>query len=237
MENQDYICFIDDIACNRFEATLLHRDIKPVTVINHDEWLENALQPIDLKDSTFSYSEITLKYFVEGSNEKDTLKNISNLIKAHLKAVIRFSDLNNLKFNSKLKSSTPEHIKDQFYELTVVLQSDFKLDAEKSVTLNKDTEFNCSSDVNTPAILTITSEADVKNVKIELNEDEYVFESIKAGDVIEINGDDYSILVNGNSNPDIVELWGFPVLVSGSNNFAINNNKVSVKIAYVERFI
>ena len=159
------ICYIDGVSCSRFKATLLSREIVPVTVVNHDEWLEGAPQPIELKKSTFSYSKITLKYFVEGVNEKDTLKNISDLINAHIKALVSFNDLN-YRFNTKLTAHQPTHISGEFYELVLTLQSDFKLDQEKSVMLGSSGRVECSSNADTPAKVIITSEASIKDLEI-----------------------------------------------------------------------
>lgn len=231
------ICYIDGVPCTRFKATLLNRKIENVTVVNHDDWLEGAPQPIELKESTFSYSKITLKYFVEGVNEKDTLKNISNLIKSHIKANITFSDLN-YHFNVKLTASVPEQIKHENYEVTLTLQSDFKLDQNKSVNLSSSGFMNCSSNVDTPAILTIVSEENITDIEIALNSDSFIIPSLKKGDILEINGEDYTIKVNGVDNLLAVDdIWSFPLLKSGSNEITINKENISVKIDYIERFI
>lgn len=231
------ICYMNGVACIRFKATLLHREFTPVNIVNHDEWLDGAVQPIELKESTFSYSKITLKYFVEGVNEKDTLKNISNLIKSHIKSVVTFSDLN-YRFNTKLTGQpTLNHIKDQFYEVTLTLQSDFKLDQDKSITVNSNESIECKSNVDTPAKITITSEDNIENLEITLNDDTYVISSLKNGDVLEINGDDYTIKYNGVDDLSLVDIWRFPVLKSGSNTITINKENISVKIDYTERFI
>lgn len=231
------ICYINEIACTRFKATLLHRDIVPVSVKNYNEWLEGAPRPIKLKDSEYSYSKITLNYFVEGADEKETLLNISNLIKEHKEAVIRFNDINDIKYNTRISSSTPKHIKDQYYELQLVLESDFKIGSEKNILVEKTSEFNCTSNVKTPALITITSKTDVENVKIELNDSEFTIDSLLAGDVIEINGNDYTVTLNGENNPEVVEIWDFPILESGSNHITINNENVSVNVSYVEMYI
>lgn len=231
------ICYIDGVPCTRFKATLLNRKIENVTVVNHDDWLEGAPQPIELKESTFSYSKITLKYFVEGVNEKDTLKNISNLIKSHIKANITFSDLN-YHFNTKLTASVPEQIKHENYEVTLTLQSDFKLDQNKSVNLNSSGFMECSSNVDTPAILTIVSEENITDIEIALNSDSFIIPSLKKGDILEINGEDYTIKVNGVDNLLAVDdIWSFPLLKSGTNEITINKENISVKIDYIERFI
>ena len=230
------VCFIDGVACSRFNATLLSREVEPVTVVNHDEWLEGAPQPIELKESTFSYSKITLKYFVEGVNEKDTLKNISDLIKAHIKAIISFSDLN-YRFNTKLTAHTPTHISGEFYELTLTLQSDFKLDQDKSITLNSSGLVECSSNVDTPAKVIVTSKGNITNLEITLNDDTYTISSLKTGDVLEINGENYTIKYNGVDDLSLVDIWSFPVLKSGSNKLTINKQNISVKIDYTERLI
>ena len=230
------ICYINGIPCTRFKATLLKRDITSVTVENHDDWLDGAIQPIELKESTFSYSKITLKYFVEGIDEKETLKNISNLIKSHIIAELIFSDLN-YRYNTKLKDNTPNHIKGAFYELTLTLQSDFKLDQDKSVTIKSNDIVECDSNVDTPAKITITSESNLSDIKITLNDDTFLISSLKNGDVLEINGEDYTIKYNGVDDLSLVDIWRFPVLESGSNTVTINKDKLSVKIDYTERFI
>ena len=232
----DRVCYIDGVASSRFKATLLKHDIESVTVVNHDDWLEGAVQPMELKESTFSYSKITLKYFVEGVNEKDTLKNISNLIKAHIKAMISFDDLE-YRFNTKLTAHTPTHISGEFYELTLTLQSDFKLDQDKSITLNASGLIDCSSNVDTPAKLIITSEGNMTNVEITLNDDTYLISSLETGDVLEIDGENYTIKYNGVDDLSLVDIWRFPVLKSGSNEITINKLNLSVKVDYTERFI
>lgn len=234
MENM--ITYLNGVACNRYGAILLHREITPVTVKNYDEWIDGAVSPMDLKESTFSYSKITLKYFVEGENEKDTLLNISNLIKAHIKTVLKFSDLN-LKYNVKIESHTPKQIKDRFYELDIVLKSDFKLDQDKAVTINESKSIKCTSNVDTPARITITSEGNYTGLVIGINDDTINVPSIKAGDVLIIDGNDYIISYNGEDNLNVVDLWRFPVLKSGDNDISINKANISLKIEYTERFI
>lgn len=230
------ITYLDGVACSRYRAILLHREITPVTVKNYDEWIDGAVSPMELKESTYSYSKITLKYFVEGENEKDTLLNISNLVKAHIKAVLRFSDLN-LKYNVKVESHTPKQIKDKYYELTIVLKSDFKLDQNKSTTITENKSIVCTSNADTPAILTITSEGNYTGLVIGINGDTITVPSIKTGDVLKINGEDYTITLNDNPNVSVVDLWKFPVLKSGENDISINKTNISLKIEYTERFI
>lgn len=230
------ITYLNGVACSRFKAVLLHREITPVTVNNFDEWIEGALSPIELKKASYSYSKITLKYFVEGENEKDTLLNISNLVEAHIKAVLKFSDLN-LRYNIKLESQTPKQIKDKYYELTVVLKSDFKLDQEKSVTLNESGLIQCNSNVDTPAKLLISSDEDCTDLIIGINDDVIKVPSLKAGDTIVVDGIDYLIKLNDVINVNVADLWSFPVLKSGNNDITINKEKITLKIEYTERFI
>lgn len=230
------ITYLNGVACSRFKAVLLHREITPVTVNNFDEWIEGALSPIELKKASYSYSKITLKYFVEGENEKDTLLNISNLVEAHIKAVLKFSDLN-LRYNIKLESQTPKQIKDKYYELTIVLKSDFKLDQEKSITLNESKSIQCTSNVDTPAKLIISSDVDCTDLMIGINDDVIKVPSLKASDTIEVDGIDYLIKLNDVINVNMADLWSFPVLKSGNNDITINKEKITLKIEYTERFI
>lgn len=230
------ITYLNGVACNRYGAILLHREITPVTVRNYNEWIDGAVSPMDLKESTFSYSKITLKYFVEGENEKDTLLKISNLIKAHIKTVLKFSDLN-LKYNVKIENHTSTQIKDRYYEVTIVLMSDFKLDQDKAITINNSRVIECTSNVDTPARLTITSEGDYTGLVIGINDDTINVPSIKTGDILIIDGNDYLIKYNGEDNLNMVDLWRFPVLKSGENNISINKANISLKIEYTERFI
>lgn len=230
------ITYLDGVACSRFNAVLLHREITPVTVNNYDEWIDGALSPILLRKASYSYSKITLKYFVEGENEKDTLLNISNLVKAHITAVLKFSDLN-LRYNVKLESQTTNQIKDKYYELTIVLKSDFKLDQEKSITLNESKSIQCTSNVDTPAKLIISSDVDCTDLIISINDDIIKIPSLKANDIIIIDGIDYVVKLNDIIDVNAVDLWIFPVLKSGNNDITINKEKIILKIEYTERYI
>lgn len=236
---EDMVTYLDGVACTRFKATLLHREITPVKITNYDEWIEGAINPMELKESTFSYSKITLKYFIEGENEKETLLNISNLVKAHIKAVLKFSDLN-LKYNTKIESHTAKQIHNQYYELTIVLKSDFKLDQDKHVIINPtnhNKEVICTSNVDTPVKLTIFSSMDETDVEIKINNNSIKIPSIKIMDVIVIDSINYSITLNGITKIDAAELWTFPFLKSGVNNITVNKRLIYLYIEYTERFI
>ena len=234
MENM--ITYLDGVACTRFKAILLHREITPVTINNYNEWIEGSLSPVELKKASYSYSKITLKYFVEGESEKETLLNISNLIKAHTSALLKFSDLN-LKYNVKLESQTTNQIKDKYYELTIVLKSDFKLDQEKCITLNESKSIPCTSNVDTPARLIISSDVDCPDLIISINDDIIKIPSLKANDIIIVDGIDYLIKLNDIVNVNVVDLWSFPILKSGNNDITINKEKITLKIEYTERYI
>lgn len=234
MENM--ITYLDGVACTRFKAILLHREITPVTINNYNEWIEGALSPVELKKASYSYSKITLKYFVEGESEKETLLNISNLIKAYTSALLKFSDLN-LKYNVKLESQTTNQIKNQYYELTIVLKSDFKLGQEKDFILKESKKIQCTSNVDTPAKLLISSDEDCTDLMIGINDDVIKILSLKTGDTIVIDGMDYLIKLNDIVNVNVVDLWSFPILKSGSNDITINKEKITLKIEYTERFI
>ncbi len=234
MENM--ITYLDGVACTRFKAILLHREITPVTINNYNEWIEGSLSPVELKKASYSYSKITLKYFVEGESEKETLLNISNLIKAHTSALLKFSDLN-LKYNVKLESQTTNQIKDKYYELTIVLKSDFKLDQEKCITLNESKSIQCTSNVDTPARLIISSDVDCPDLIISINDDIIKIPSLKANDIIIVDGIDYLIKLNDIVNVNVVDLWSFPILKSGNNDITINKEKITLKIEYTERYI
>lgn len=234
MENM--ITYLDGVACTRFKAILLHREITPVTINNYNEWIEGALSPVELKKTSYSYSKITLKYFVEGESEKETLLNISNLIKAHTSALLKFSDLN-LKYNVKLESQTTNQIKNQYYELTITLKGDFKLGQEKDFVLKESKKIQCTSNVDTPAKLLISSDEDCTDLMIGINDDVIKILSLKAGDTIVIDGIDYLVKLNDIVNVNVVDLWSFPILKSGNNDITINKEKITLKIEYTERFI
>ena len=228
------VCFIDGVVCTRYKAELLDYDILPVEIKNYDEWLDGAIQPIELKERTFNFSKITIKYFIDGITKKDSIKCISELLNRHIKAKIKFSDLN-LTFNTFLQSHSLKHISDQYYELTLTLKSDFKLDQDKSIEIDKSCTIECTSNVETPIKLTLIGINDKANFNVTLNDSIYKIKYLKTDDILEIDGENYTIKYNGEDNLNLVDIWEFPYLTPGDNTIQINVDGVKLKINYTER--
>lgn len=236
----DLRSYINDEACDsRYYAELYHKEIRPCEVVTYDDWSEDALFPIDLKDTQFQWSEIYLEYFVEGLTETDLETKVSNLISAHTKCQLRFEDLR-FSYNCKLAEKPElEYIAKLHRKVMILLKSDYKYTDEivKLLKTNGE-ELYQRGNIKTPLIVKLVPTALIPLLELKINDNIIKLQNLKAEDEILVDGRDFIVSVNGVLDFEVVnDLWEFPILLPGNNTISFNSENVKMSVQYTPRFV
>ena len=229
--------YIDNVSCEQYGAELFHHNVTPCSITNYDEWLPNALNPIEIDKSVFRYSEINLVYFVTGRNETETVTKTSQLIYAHTKCVIKFEHTNFF-YNCKLTSSETERISAHDYKVTIILQSSFKY-KDRIFKLIKVPIEKLKNNGNqpTPLDFNIVVNIDISVLILKINNECITFKNLIKGDVIDFISKDFLVKRNGLVEWGFVDFWDMPILQNGINIVEFDNVNITVNIAYTPRFV
>lgn len=222
-----------------YNSIMTKRDIQTSKVVNYNDWLENADNPIKLKEERFKFSEITVKLLVEGSSENDVLTKISNIITKCKSGVLKFDDIE-YSFNVTLIDSLNRIIRSEYYELTLIFQSDCKYKPQVIEVANKVTTkaITVTGNMSTPCTIEITPISDIIDIKLEgLADDPITIRNLKANKKVIIDGELGKVTVDGVNKFGDTDMWDFPRLVPGTNSIKISRNSCDINIKYKPRFI
>lgn len=90
-----------------------------------------------------------------------------------------------------------------------------------------------------PCVITFIPKVDFIRLEIEgLSEDPILVSNVKTGQVLVIDGENRTVLINDNEAFDQYDAWEFPKLQPGQNKIKINNGvQASIQIEYNARYI
>lgn len=236
----DLRSYINGEPCDTYyQAELFHKEIRPCEVISYDNWSEDGLFPIDLKDTQFQWSEIYLEYFVEGFNETQTETLVSNLISAHTKCNLRFENLN-FTYRCKLAEKPEiEHITVNVKKVMILLKSDYKYKDTivKLLKAGGETFFQ-RGNIKTPLIIKLLPKVDVALLDLKINENVIKLQNITNNTEVIVDGSEFTVTKNGVIDFTLVnDLWEFPILLPGDNTVLVDNENIEVSIMYTPRYV
>lgn len=221
-----------------YGVIITSKDIQNSEVINFNDWIDNAIDPVRLKEEKFKFSNITVSLLVEGANEDEILTKISNILVNCKSGVLKFSDIDYY-YNISLKDSTNKKICEIAYELTFSFQSTYKYKDEVIETINRLTTKVITSNGNleTLAIVEITPSITIIDLVLNINSEAITIKTLTAGKKIIIDGEKGSVTELGINKFKDVDLWKFPRLSPGENTITTSRSTCDISIKYKPRFI
>lgn len=90
-----------------------------------------------------------------------------------------------------------------------------------------------------PCIITIIPKVDIMKLSIVgLTEEPIYFSAVKANQVFEINGEERTVILDGNNAITDYDAWEFPRLLPGENQIVIEHGaQMSISIEYSANYI
>lgn len=221
-----------------YGVTIISKDIQNSGVINYNDWLDNSLEPVKLKDEKFKFSQITVELLVEGADEDEVLTKISNILVNCKNGILKFSDIDYF-YNISLTSSSNKKICTIAYQLTLSFQSSYKYLGQVIETVNRLTSktITVAGNIETQAIVEITPSVTIIDLAITINGVSFTINNLTASKKIIIDGEKGSVTELTINKFKDVDLWEFPKLKPGTNIITCSRNTCDINIKYKPRFI
>lgn len=218
-----------------YGVTIIAKDIQNSEVINFNNWLDNSLDPVKLKDEKFKFSQITVELLVEGDDEDEVLTKISNILVDCKNGILKFSDIDYF-YNISLKDSSNKKICSIAYQLILSFQSSYKYLNQVIETVNRLTSktITVAGNIETSAIVEITPSVTIIDLAIIINSETITINNLTASKKIVIT--DKSVTELGINKFKDVDLWKFPRLKPGVNIITVSRNTCDITIKYQPRF-
>lgn len=222
-----------------YNLILVSREIQPSEILTYNDWLENSLAPIKLKEEVFRYSTINITLLVEDASQEQVLLKISEIISKCKGGILQFTDLNYF-YDFILEGYNQSKIMSTAYELVLQIKSTYKFQKEKVETFTGITnkEINVSGNLNTPAIVEIKPSIDMIDLIIEgVSKESITLKNLKKNKTRIINGKDCTVLEDKVNKFQDSDIWDFPVLKPGKNTIKLSKKDCTVNIKYEGRSI
>lgn len=218
-----------------YGVTIIAKDIQNSEVINYNDWLDNSLDPVKLKEEKFKFSQITVELLVEGDDEDEVLTKISNILVDCKNGILKFSDIDYF-YNISLKDSSNKKICSIAYQLILSFQSSYKYLNQVIETVNRLTSKTIivAGNIETSAIVEITPSVTIIDLAIIINSETITINNLTASKKIVIT--DKSVTELGINKFKDVDLWKFPRLKPGVNIITVSRNTCDITIKYQPRF-
>ena len=222
----------------KYGVMLITRDIQNSEVTNYNDWLDNAIDPVKVKEEKFKFSKITVTLLVDGADEEDVLTKISNILDLCKSGILKFQDIDYY-YNISLTSSINKRIICKVYELTLEYQSSYKYLEEVTETISRiiTKTIIVNSNTITPAIIEITPSVTSIDLVLTINGETITVNNLTASKKIILNGEDCTVTELGINKFKDMDLWEFPRLSPGANIITCSRNNVDITIKYKPRFI
>jgi len=222
----------------KYGAMLITKDIQNSEVTNYNDWLDNAIGPIRIKEEKFKFSKITVTLLIEGTDEEDVLTKISNILDLCKSGILKFQDIDYY-YNISLANSANKKIICKVYELTLEYQSSYKYSEEVTETINRVITKTITANGNTitPAIIEITPSVTIIDLELTINGEAITIKNLTASKKTILNGEDDTVTELGINKFADTDLWEFPRLKPGINVITVNRSNCDITIRYKPRYI
>lgn len=229
-----------------FNATLLSVTLNPRKVTTYEEWLSGADEMTTLKPATREASETKIKFWIEGektgvSKRADVEKKISDITNIAMQAAIDYSDYDFI-LSGVLKKADCKKITPSTAELTLTFSSGSKISKNETIInfepLEKQKEAVNGGNQPAPAIVKIVPTANIASIAIcGLSDEPITVKHLNKNDECIIDGEKFTVTVNGTNKFNDADLWQFPHVVPGTSLITVDcAGNVAVTVKFKERW-
>lgn len=214
----------------------LSQTIKPRTVINYTNWLDNAYDPVEYRENSYQDFEICIDMVIKGSSmlECETIR--SELLKDFNSGIIQLDMTFSHRFT--LKSEAVEMLNKWKYRYKITLTAFNKLGPQEILGFTgTEYEFDVKGTAKTPAVLLLSSDIGLNDLTIKgVTEEDIVISQVQSNSSIVIDGEKCCITENEENILNKSELWEFPELSPGSTKITLSN-ECTVQVSYYPRYL
>lgn len=221
-----------------YGAKLINRSFSNHEVVNINEWLEGASEPLFLR-SYERLKQLDIELILTAANDEAIYTNVDKLVQQLKRFTIKFSDLT-FYFDGYMEGEAKvEKLNSTTMRFSATLNVHKTYKAEVSQTANgvSTRTFMAAGTLETPAHLTIVPTSNIATYTITgLTASPIVLKNLASGSTYIVDGYTYRFLKNGAS--DIANFAGFefPTVKAGSNSVGFSSTSANVTIKYYPKF-
>lgn len=224
--------------CEKYGAVLMEKTILPSNVVTYDEWLENAVLPVNLREDRYEYASITVKLFVEGEGDNGALIKISDIVKCCTRCELGFSDLEFSYPGAVLTTTSQKKVMAGAYEFTMKFQAAAKQDAQVTVSGQGSVTTENPGNRKGPCTVAVTPELSLGSLTVTgVTEKPIILRNLQANATVVIDGEAGTVKQEGTNKFSDYEAWEFPRILPGENVISVSNEAVTVQVSYRPMYI
>lgn len=186
----------------------------PANRTTENEWNKGQRLPTEF-DTIVDFSTCTLGLYFVGSDRNDVIRKISKFLSLFDSSVVVELDKYKGKYKGFLKSQSITDTKEIRKKKLLITLDGYMFDEEIEVHVNGVTAepVELVGSREAPCIIDITTNKDLKNLVIKgFGSDDIIIESIKANELITIDGVMGTATANNANIFDRVDLWELPYI-------------------------
>lgn len=230
---------VNNIDISKFNAKQLTVDIQASSIEVENDWLDKSLTPIYLA-TKIKYKPISIVLYLRGKGRDDILNNISNILSLMKnKCVLDLDGYRNSYVSCLTEHEAEKTIRKDRYKLNLKFSA-YEIGDEVTEAINRilSKSINVKGNSATPCVVEITPSTDLIEFNIQgLANDPIIIKNLKKGKKIIFNGEEGTVLEEGNNKYLDTDFWEFPFLLPGTNIVTLSKNNCDIKIKYKPRYI
>lgn len=221
-----------------YGATLINRSFTNHEVVNINEWLEGASEPLFLR-SYERFKELNIELLLTAANDEANLANVDKITQQLKRFTIKFDDLT-FYFDGHMEGSVEvEKLNPTTMRLaaTLAVHKTYKAEITQTANAVASKTFTNTGSLASPAYITIVPTANIATYTITgLSASPIVLKNLVSGSTYIVDGYTYRFLRNGASDIKNFAGFEFPVVKVGSNSVGFSSTSANVTIKYFPKF-
>lgn len=230
-----------DVKQNR--VVQLSYETEHTEITNESEWIRACLTPV-FYDAVTGFKLITVTVGVYGDGKEDTIRNRSDFL-SMLTGIVEL-DLDGYENTFRcvlLRKEIEETIK-RYCHKVVLEFAGYEYGEEMAFSFTSSRSINVEGNMETPCIIEIIPDSHEVSFTISgvarnpiTREDEPVtIKNLVAGKKVVINGEDCTVLQDGQNKYPETDFWEFPSLLPGTNQITLSAAVHTVTLKYRPRY-
>ncbi len=223
-----------DIA-EKYGVKILEEKINPREITTFTDWLDNDMDPVTPKQSTFKKFDVYCDMIITAKSKEDAEILISNIVSDCQSGEIQLSNMK-FTYSSELTDYVSTILSRWKYHLELTFSGYNKKGTEVKHEFKKSVTFDVSGNCDTPAIISITPVIDTGNLILKGFGDDITIDDILSSSPFIIDGEKCTVFQNGVNKFNSVDLWEFPVLSPGTHTVELSSTVSSAFVSYKPRY-
>ncbi len=213
-------------------VTWLSQTVKSRNVTTYTNWLDAGHVPVKLKPNRYTDFEICIEMLIKADTKEQCELMMSSILADFDSGQIELDDMQ-FTYDFDFSSEEKELVKRWLYSYKIHLTAYSKKGSEKNIIFSgTEKTFDSESTAQSPAVLSLSSDIALNELKIEgLTDDAITIKDIARNAEILIDGENFTITENGTNILSKTDLWEFPKIKPGLNSIKLSSS-CTVTIKY-----